>query len=215
MKRHIAMFPLLAGALVATPPAASAEIINFKLLPNPSRVTWRTDAPLETVIGNASGAGLSGELRGDPGNPLGAAGSVKIDLTAVKTGIDRRDADMRGKPYLDTDTEANRYATFELKGVEMASPLVPGKEAPAKVRGILTIKQRPTEILADASIWYIKLTPDQVEQQKRFGFTGDNIRIKAKFGTKFTNHDMQVPQLLFLKLSNDIQLEADLTFVRQ
>jgi hypothetical protein len=33
--------------------------------------------------------------------------------------------------------------------------------------------------------------------------------------TTFTDHGMQVPQLLFLKVSNEIQLETDLTFVRQ
>jgi hypothetical protein len=54
-----------------------------------------------------------------------------------------------------------------------------------------------------------------VEAQKRFGFTSDNIKVRAKFGTTFTNHGMQVPQLLFLKVANQLELEADLTFVRQ
>jgi hypothetical protein len=39
--------------------------------------------------------------------------------------------------------------------------------------------------------------------------------VKANFETAFTNHGMQVPQLLFLKVANNIQLETDLTFVRQ
>ena len=43
----------------------------------------------------------------------------------------------------------------------------------------------------------------------------DNIKVRAKVATTFTNHGMQVPQLLFLKVSNEIQLETDLTFVRQ
>jgi hypothetical protein len=88
---------------------------------------------------------------------------------------------------------------------------------PAKVRGILTIKGKPIETVADARVTYIKLTPEQLEtqDQKRWGFTSDNIKIRAKFGTTFTNHGMQIPQLLFLKVSNDIQLETDLTFVRQ
>ncbi len=53
------------------------------------------------------------------------------------------------------------------------------------------------------------------EAQKRFGFTPDNIKVRAKLATTFTDHGMQVPQLLFLKVSNEIQLETDLTFVRQ
>ena len=86
---------------------------------------------------------------------------------------------------------------------------------PAKVRGILTVKQKPVERVADATVTYIKLSPEQVEAQKRFGFTSDNIKVRAKFATTFTDHGMQVPQLLFLKLSNDIALETDLTFIKQ
>ena len=37
--------------------------------------------------------------------------------------------------------------------------------------------------------------------------------MNAKFATTFTNHGMQVPRLLILKVSNDIQLEADLVLV--
>jgi hypothetical protein len=48
-----------------------------------------------------------------------------------------------------------------------------------------------------------------------FGFTSDNVKVRARFSTTFTNHGMQVPELLFLKLANEIHLETDLTFVRQ
>ena len=61
----------------------------------------------------------------------------------------------------------------------------------------------------------MKLTPEQLETQKRFGFTSDNIRVKVQFTTSFTNHGMQIPQLMFFKLSNNIQIETDLTLVRQ
>ena len=92
-------------------------------------------------------------------------------MNTVKTGIEKRDADMRGKPYLETENEANRWVTFEIKSVEIAGPLEPGKTIPAKVRGILTVKQKPVERVVDATVTYIKLSPEQVEAQKRFGFT--------------------------------------------
>ena len=69
--------------------------------------------------------------------------------------------------------------------------------------------------MADATVTYIKLTPEQVEDQKRFGFTSDNIKVRAKMATTFTDHGMQVPQLLILKLANEIPIEIDLTFVKQ
>jgi polyisoprenoid-binding protein YceI len=207
---------LLAAVLLALPAVtASAEPITFKVLSNYSRATFRTDAPLETVEGKAPADGISGSLIVDPASPQGATGSVKIDMNTVRTGIDKRDADMRGKTYLDTESDPNRWVTFEVKSVEIQGPLEPGKTVPAKVKGVLTVKQKPVERVADATVSYIKLTPAEVEGQKRFGFTSDNIKVRAKLATSFTDHGMQVPQLLFLKLSNDILIDTDITFTRQ
>lgn len=215
MGNSIVTGALAALALTLAPVPAIAQQMSFKVLPNSSRATFKTEAPLETIIGNTAGPAVSGTLVGDPSKPQAATGTIRVDLTTLKTGIEKRDADMRTKNYLDTDIEANRYAVFELKGIEMGGTLEPGQEVPARLRGILTIKQQPVEISAGARVTYVKLTPEQLESQKRFGFTSDNIRVKAHFNTSFTNHGMQIPQLLFLKLSNDIQIETDFTFVRQ
>jgi polyisoprenoid-binding protein YceI len=194
---------------------AWAEAMALKLLPNYSRATFKSDAPLETFVGNTAADGIAGTLTVDPERPQTATGSVKVDMNLVRTGIDKRDAEMRAKNFLDTEVEANRWVTYEIKSVEIAGPLEPGKAVPAKVRGILTVKQRPVERVADATVTWIKLTPAQLESQKRFGFTADNVKVRARFATTFTDHGMQVPQLLVFKVSNEIQLETDLTFARQ
>ncbi|MGH7407659.1 MAG: YceI family protein [Candidatus Methylomirabilales bacterium] len=218
MTRRTAVGVLVMLMTAAAPLLARAETITFKLLPTYSRATFKSDAPLETFVGNTAGPGVAGTLTVDPARPQGAAGTVRVDLNTVRTGVDKRDADMRGKDFLDTEAgEANRWAVFEIKSVDVAGPLEPGKEMPAKVKGILTIKGRPVETVADARLTYVKLTPEQLEngQQKKWGFTSDNLKVRAKFATTFTNHGMQIPQLLFLKVANDIQLETDLTFARQ
>jgi len=194
---------------------AAADVIGFKMLPRYSYATFKTDAPLETVVGHTADAGLVGELAVDPARPQAARGSVKVDMNTVRTGIDKRDADMRGKPYLETDVEGNRWVTFDVKNIEIAGPLEPGKPMPVRIQGVLTVKQKPVERVAEGTVTYIKLTPEQVEQQKRFGFTTDNLKVRTKLATTFTDHAMQVPQLLILKLSNDIAIDTDLTFVRQ
>ncbi len=215
MNARLSLYFSAVVALALAPAVVMAQQMSFKVLPSPSRATFKTDAPLETVIGNTAGPAISGTLTGDPAKPNLATGTIRVDLTTLKTGIEKRDADMRSKQYLDTDNEVNRYAVFELKGVEMGGPLEPGKEVPAKLKGILTIKERPVEIAVNARITYVRLSPEQLEVQKRFGFTSENIRIKANFATSFTNHAMQIPELLLFKLSNAIQIETDLTFVRQ
>ncbi len=214
MSRSVAAVLLIALAVSLAPLAAWADPIRFKVLYT-SRASFKTDAALETIVGTTSGEAVTGSLTVDPARPQGATGTVRVDLTTLKTGIDKRDADMRGKNYLDTEVEANKYAVFELKSVEIAGALEPGRETPAKLRGVLTIKGTPMETVADARVTYLKLTLEQLESTRRFGFTNDMIRVKSNFQTAFTNHGMQVPQLLFLKLSNDIQLEAELTFVQQ
>src|SRR5262245_31766819 len=209
----VGLLAVLAAALL--PAVAMADAINFKLLRNQSRATFKSDAPLETFVGNAAGEGVDGTLAVDPAKPQEAKGSIKVDMHQVRTGIEKRDMDMRGKIYLDsTDVDANRWVTFEVKSVEIAGPLENGKSIPAKVKGILTIKQKAVEKVADATVTYIKLTPEQAEQQKRFGFTADNIKVRTKLATTFTDHGIQVPQILFLKVANELTLEADLTFVR-
>ncbi len=212
---RLATFASAALTMVLAASQAHAEAISFKLLPNYSRATFKSDAPLETFVGNTAAEGVDGSLTLDPAKPQAAAGSVKVDMNLVKTGIEKRDADMRSKSYLDTEVAANRWVTFEVKSVEINGLLEPGKTTPAKVKGILTVKQKPVERVAEATITWIKLTPEQVEAQKRFGFTADNIKVRAKFATTFTDHGLQIPQILFYKVSNDIQLETDLTFVRQ
>jgi len=209
---HVGLLAVLTAALV--PAAAVADAISFKLLRNQSRATFKSDAPLETFVGNTAAEGVDGTLTVDPARPQEARGTVKVDMNQVRTGIDKRDSDMRAKNYLDTEVEANRWVTFEVTSVEIAGPLEPGKAIPAKVKGILTIKQKPVEKVADATITYVKLSPEQAEQQKRFGFTADNVKVRAKFTTTFTDHAMQVPQLLFFKVANELLLETDLTFVR-
>jgi polyisoprenoid-binding protein YceI len=205
---------LVLAASLLMPAAAWADLLNFRLLKNYSRATFKSDAPLETFVGNTAAEGIDGTLTVDPARPQDAKGTVRVDMNTVRTGIDKRDADMRGKPYLETDIEANRWVTFEIKGVEVVGLLDPDKTIPAKVRGILTVKQKPVERVVDATVTYIKLTPEQLEAQKRFGFTSDNIKVRSTFTTSFTDHGMQVPQLLFLKVANDVQLETDLIFVR-
>ena len=214
MRRYVALVALSIVAGIATALPAAADVITFKLLTNYSQASFRSDAPLETFVGTSALEGIQGSLTVDPAKPDDARGSVRVDMSRVTTGIEKRDADMRSKNYLDTEVDGNRWVTFEVQRVEVTGPLLPGKETPARVHGLLTIKQKTVPKVAEATVTYVKLTPDQVESQKRFGFTSDNLKVKAKLTSTFTEHGIQVPQLLFLKVANEIQMATDLVFVR-
>src|SRR5262245_36260197 len=179
MRRLLGLVGLTAIVTALLPDVAVAQTLSFKLLPRYSYATFKTDAPLETVVGHTADAGLQGELNVDPAKPQTAQGTVKVDMNTVRTGVDKRDADMRSKTYLDTEVEANRWVTFQVTGVEIGGPLEPGKAVPAKIRGLLTVKQKPVERSAEGTVTYITLSPEQVEAQKRFGFTSDNIKVRT------------------------------------
>lgn len=165
MKRIFASCVLAAALVTVLPAVALAEVITFKLLSNYSRATFKSDAPLETFVGNTAAEGVQGMLTVDPDKPQDAKGSVRVDMNTVRTGVEKRDADMRGKNYLDTEVEANRWVTFEIKSVEITGPLVAGKEVVAKIMGVLTVKQKPVQRTSDGTVTWIRLTPEQVEAQ--------------------------------------------------
>lgn len=204
----------LALVLTVASAPATAETLDLVLLKKSSHASFRNDAPLETFVGTSAIEGIEGHLAVDPGAPHAARGAVRVDMTRVSTGIGKRDADMRSKSWLDTEVEANRWVTFEIQRVEIAGPLLSGKEVPAKIHGVLTVKQKAVSRVAEARVTYLKLTPEQVEQQKSFGFTSDNIKVKAKLTTTYTDHGMRVPQVLFLAVADEIELIAELLFVR-
>ena len=96
---------LMVAALVAVavvPLPGQAQTLEFKLLPRYSIATFKSDAPLETFVGHFSdvAGGIRGSLSVEPARPQGGKATVRVDMTLVPTGIDKRDADMRGKPYL-------------------------------------------------------------------------------------------------------------------
>ena len=112
MTRRMTALATVALVLGLTHGPACAETMALKLLPNYSRATFKSDAPLETFVGNTAAEGIVGTLTVDPERPQTAAGSIKIDMNLVRTGIDKRDADMRGNNFLDTEVDANRWVTY-------------------------------------------------------------------------------------------------------
>src|SRR5438445_13363250 len=109
--RVIRTLAITLALLAAAPLAATAEPMSFKLPTNYSQASFRSDAPLETFVGTSALEGIQGTLTLDPGKPQETKGSVQVDMNRVTTGIEKRDADMRGKNYLQTEVENNRWVT--------------------------------------------------------------------------------------------------------
>jgi hypothetical protein len=63
--------------------------------------------------------------------------------------------------------------------------------------------------------WLPGVRPSTAWRRQTSEHAADNFRVRAQLTTSCTNHGMQVPQLLILKLANAIQIETDLTLARQ
>src|SRR5258705_5616594 len=148
MLARLALGVLVLTAAAALAAEATAEPIQLKMLSNYSRATFKTDAPLETIVGTTAGPAVTGNLTVDPSKPAGAQGTIRVDLTTLNSGVARRDADIQTPQYLDTANEANRFAVFEITSIDLTAPLESGKEVPAKVKGILTINRKPVDLAA-------------------------------------------------------------------
>ena len=109
MNRSFIFGCFLVQALSGWASVADAQVRTFNVNYT-SRATFKTDAPLETVVGTTAGQGaVTGSVVVDPARPQDAKGTVRVDLNALKTGIDRRDAHMRSKDFLDSEiNDANR-----------------------------------------------------------------------------------------------------------
>ena len=91
---------LVVVSLLACWGAVGAEPWTFSINYT-SRATFKTEAPLETVIGTTGGAeAVTGQVILDPARPQDVKGTIRVDLNALKTGIDRRDAAMRSKNFM-------------------------------------------------------------------------------------------------------------------
>lgn len=205
------LYSTLIGAFVAlTPVLVAAEPVTFKVLNSgQSRATFKTEAPLETIVGNTSL--LSGTVVFDRDEPAAATARIEVDLASLRTGIDMRDEHLRSPMWLDTANSPK--ATFELTKLVLAGSLKPAKSVKGKAYGKLTIRGVTRDIVAEVVATSFPLT--DALRNPDVGFTGDLMKIDVSFKTSFTNHGVQVPQMLFYKVSNDIDVQTSLTLVAQ
>src|SRR5574341_459679 len=213
MKSRIAFLSVGFLVLAIPPHSVLAGQMTFTVLEN-SRAAFKSKALLETLVDDIGTRDQRDRYRRSS-KTAGRHRRHPSRSQYPQDGPRQARRGMLGKDYLDARTETNRYAVFELKGIEVAGSFQPGAGMPARLRGTLTIKGVPVNLSADAHVTYLKLAPEQLETQRGFGFTSDIVRVSAKFNTSFTNHRMQIPQVMFSRLSNDIQLDVDLTLVRK
>lgn len=202
----IATLSILAAFL---PDVADAQARRFRIRDDGgSRITFVSDAPLETINGVSSR--VYGEVTFDPANLSSARGRVEVPVASLRTGIDLRDEHLRSDTWL--DAEAHPQAVFEITGVEGASSLRPNQEARLTVNGRFTLHGVTRRVRARARVKWIPLTE---EMRGTPGINGDVLRVRARFTVRLSDFGVEVPAVVRLKVSNEIIVTANLRAIAE
>jgi polyisoprenoid-binding protein YceI len=113
----------LAATSEVAPPATAAEATNeivFRIVPEESEARFLIDEILagspKTVVGATSA--VSGEIRGDFGSPQTVqVGPIQVDMSTLATDNSFRNRAIRDV-ILQTGNEANRFAVFQVTGID-------------------------------------------------------------------------------------------------
>ena len=168
-----------------------------------NQATFESNAPLEDIVGVSDKliSNITLDLNDITKNPQG---TVKVELGALKTGIDLRDHHLRSANWL--DTENYPYAEFVLSGISDASSkaLEDGKKVTAKASGKISIHGVTKDIIADVELTYIKET----EKTKK-EIPGNLLRITTNFKLKLTDFNISIPSMVAGKVDETIKVSAN------
>jgi len=196
---------MILAVLLVSAAAAAQETKTFYVNDERGRdvVTFISKAPLETIVGKTSDA--KGYVDVDINNVKSAtSGKFEVDLASLKTGIDMRDGHMR-EQYLQTDKFPK--AVFELTRVVEASNNIFEDQKPARivVEGNFTIHGVTKALSIPLTITYFK----ESESTKN-RLPGDLLHIEGTFDVLLSDHNIERPQFVILKLDDKQKVNIDL-----
>ena len=204
--RIMALWLGILGA--ALPGTASAEVREFDVgYGGRNLIRFESQALLETIEGR-TGA-VKGVIKADPARVnAGPQGRLEVDLTALETGIPKRDGHMRGPQYLDTAKFPT--AAFTLTGLIANKRDLTASPDPVKITlsGEFELHgvTRPVEIAGQAR--YIPLTKT-TKPLKKMGVTGDALHFRGSFEVKLADHGITVPRFLAVKIADAVTVRVD------
>lgn len=181
MKRKIYMFFIL---LIASHVyAAEFQVDKSKK----NMVKFISDAPVEDFEGVTNK--IDGYFVYD-GNELANNSELyfEVDLRTLDTGIGLRNRHMR-ENYLHTD----KYPMTTFKGKMVKADRASSGDYNVTVEGTIFIHGVSRTLKTTGT-----LTPNE-----------NGYRIKSSFEVRLTDHNIEVPKLMFMKISNTMKLQLD------
>ena len=196
-------FSIAAATALLLPTVAQADAKVFHIKDDGgSKVSFVSDAPLETISGASSK--VIGKVTFDPADLSNVEATIKVPVGTLDTGVKLRDEHLHGKNWL--DAQKFPFGEFTIKKITGAKSLKANKETKVKIIGTFKIHGVTNPVTATGKVRWLPLTD---ELKKTPGITGDVLRVKAKFSLKLTDFKVSVPSIVRLKVSNDIEVSID------
>jgi polyisoprenoid-binding protein YceI len=164
---------------------------------------FESKATLETITGTTSK--ITGHVNAslkDVTKDLKA--SFELDLTDIKTGIGLRDEHMRDN-FLETGKYPKAELTIDKVTKASSKMLTDGKPVSVNADGTLKLHGVTRKIkLTDIQVTYLKGT-----EATKARLPGDLLHIDGSFTVKLSDYNIKRPQMVLLKLNEDIKITVD------
>ena len=179
---------------VAVSTYAAPIDFNFKDPKGVNNVVFKTDAPLESINGTASG--ISGLVTFDPENPAATKGKIVVAANSLHVGNPMMKEHLHGDMWMNVAKFPE--ITFELASLKNVKTETNVTSADAT--GTLTIKGVSKELTTPVKLTYLK---DKLKA--RSGKDGDLLVVRANFAIKRSDFGINAGRGED-KVSNEIDL---------
>jgi len=191
--KKLSVFLLLTGfnATVFSAP----QTFDFKDPKGVNNVIFKTDAPLESINGTATG--VSGVVEFDPADPGSLKGKIVVEAASLRVPNDMMQGHLRSDKWLDVA----KYPDIIFETVSVDKVKTAGNVTTAEVTGTMTIHGVSNKITVPVKFTYLK---DKLNE--RFpNLHGDLLVVRTKFTIK--RGDYGINKGLFEdKVSDEVEL---------
>src|SRR6266513_489881 len=188
---------LILVCLGATAPAAPLEF-DFKDPKGVNNVVFKTDAPLETINGVATG--ISGRVTFDPDNPGAVKGKLVVQASSLHLGNPMQKEHLHSDKWLDVA----KYPEIAFEVESAKNVKMQGNVTTADVTGKMGLHGATKTITVPVKMTFLK---DKLKA--RTGKEGDLLVIRADF--KIQRSDFGInPGQMEEKVSDDIELNLSI-----
>jgi len=165
--------PLLSALTLATIASAAPIKFDFKDPKGVNNVVFKTDAPLESINGTASG--ISGTVMFDPENPGATTGKIVVAANTLHVSNPTMKEHLHGDMWMGVTKFPE--ITFELGSLKNVK--TEGTVTTADAAGKLTVKGVTKEMTTPVKLTYLK---DKLKA--RSGKDGDLLVVRSNFVIK-------------------------------